>query len=303
MNEREEDKLNGALMENLTDKIIISYDGENIKNHQMDIDDFIQSVSGAVDLLKVIADELNLPEDSIQIKIAPLKAGSLEAVIYLLAGGIATYVGTNFADGMGIGETFKQWGREFAGFLGLKRDNKIDSTNLAQKSTEVNTIQGKLLQNKSAHQAVNEIVKCMNNDAETIKVELPDQNISENFVRTNINNLVSNPFVEPLDKADESVQDKNMQLYLEKVGIVGTKWTFYEKISDKKIKRIDADVLDNQLLKDARNSSLEQEYKNVPLFCKVRIKIHKKAGAKKASPAEYYIIECRKDEPLLLFPD
>jgi hypothetical protein len=295
------------LNESVFDRIIIDYDGAKIKNHQMDIDDFVQSIAGFADLLKIVANELKLPEDAIDIQIAPLEKGSLKAtIIALIKWSLLTsagYVAWNVADELGAQQAVKTWARETLTFVKEKRDVKIDSVNLAQKSADASTIQGRLLQIKDAHTAVNDIVRSLtNNNAETIDIQLLDQSISEHFDGSNIANLISDPFNEPSIKEEVSVEEKDIRLYLENVGITGTKWAFYEKLSEKRIKRISAEVLDDDLLKDARNSALEQKYKNVPLLCKVRIKTYKKPGAKRTSPPDYYIIDCQKDEPLTLFP-
>lgn len=282
------------------EQIIIDYDGENIVNHQIDINDFLISAGGCGDLLRIVADELNIPKDAIKITIGPLEKGSVKTAIFIA---IATYAAGKFADGMGIGNIIEQWGKEFITFIQAKRDSKIDSGNLPQLALDSSEIQGRLLQRKDTHQAVNDIVKCLHNDAEKITIKIPDQEILENLTRDNIDNLTTDPFNEPAEKEEEHIEEQTMKLYLESVGITSTQWTFYEKLSDKNVKRITADVLDSNLLNNARNSSLEQEYKDIPLICKVRIKIHKKAGALKASPATYYIIDCQKETPLSLFPE
>lgn len=286
-------------------KIIIDYDGDNIINHQMNLAEFATSISGCNDLLKIIASELGISEENIQINIGPLEPGSLKTtiIISLLAIGGFTleYTATHFLDGMGAGSIIETLGKEFADFLKLKKDKMIISDNLPQQIIEASDIQGKLLQNNSAHEAVVNIVKCLNSEAETLTVELPNQHIYETFYRKNIPNLTSNPFEQHTEIAEETIEERTMTLFLENVGITGDKWTFYEKKPNNKKKQISASVLDGKLLNDARNSSLEKEYKNVPLICTVKIKTYKKAGAKRSSPAEFFIITCSKDEPLSLF--
>ena len=282
------------------EQIIIDYDGENIVNHQIDINDFLISAWGCGDLLRIVAEELNIPKDAIKITIGPLEKGSVKTAIFIA---VATYVAGKFADGMGVGSIIEQWGKEFITFIQTKRDSKIDSGNLPQLAVDSSDIQGRLLQRKDTHQAVNDIVKCLHNDAEKIIIKIPDQEVSENLTRANIGNLTTDPFNEPAEKEEEHIEETTMTLYLENVGITSTQWVFYEKLSDKKFRRIRADVLDNNLLNNARNSSLEQEYKDTPLICKVRIKTHKKARALKASPAAYYIIDCQKASTLSLFQE
>lgn len=282
------------------EQIIIDYDGKNIINHQIDINDFVVSAGGCADLLRIVAYELNIPEEAIKITIGPLEKGSVKASIFI---SIAAYVIGNFIDGTGLGDIIQQWGKDFITFIQTKRDSKIDSNNLPQRAVDSSEIQGKLLQRKDAHQAVNNIVKCLRNDAEKIVIKIPDQEISENLTRENIDNLTTDPFNEPTDREEEHIEETTMTLYLESVGITGTQWGFYKKLSDKNIKRITADVLDNNLLNNARNSSLEQEYKDVPLICKVKIKTHKKAGSLRVSQPTFYIIDCQKDTPLSLLPE
>ena len=282
------------------EQIIIDYDGKNIVNHQIDLNDFLASAGGCANLLEIVAGELSIPKEAVKITIGPLEKGSVKASIFIA---IAGYVVGNFANGMGLGDIIKQWGKEFITFIQTKRDSKIDSGNLPQLAVDSSEIQGRLLQRKDTHQAVNDIVKCLHKDAEKIIIKIPDQEISEKLTRDNMNNLTTDPFNEPAEKEEEHIEEQTMKLYLESVGITSTQWTFYEKLSDKNVKRINADVLDNNLLNNARNSSLEQEYKDIPLICKVRIKTHKKVGALKASPATYYILDCKKETPLSLFPE
>ncbi|MBE6461140.1 MAG: hypothetical protein E7007_04550 [Alphaproteobacteria bacterium] len=280
------------------EQIIIDYDGANIKHHQMDINDFVVSTGGCADLLTIIANELKIPKEAIKITIGPLEQGSLKSVIFV---SILTYAASNFTDGMGVDKILNKWGEEFLTFIQTKRDSKIDSASLPQHAIEATDIQGRLLQRKDTHQAVYDIVKCLNYDAEKITIEIPNQKKSEELTRDNVSNLMTNPFGEPLEKNEEQIEEVYMTLFLENVGITSTEWTFYEKKDNKKTKRITADVLDTNLLMNARNSSLEQEYKNVPLICKVKIKTLKKAGALRTSPPSYYILECRKDMAETLF--
>lgn len=287
-------------MDAIQEQIIIDYDGKNIVHHQIDINDFVVSAGGCGDLLRIIANELNIPKDAVRITIGPLEKGSVKASIFIA---VAGYVVGNFVNGMGVGDIIRQWGKEFMTFIQTKRDLKIDASNLPQQAVDSSEIQGRLLQRKDTHQAVNDIVRCLNNGAEQITIKIPDQEIAENLTRDNMGNLTTDPFNEATKKDEEHIEETTMTLYLESVGITSTQWVFYEKLSNKNERRITADVLDNNLLNNARNSSLEQEYKDIPLVCKVRIKTHKKAGALKASPATYYIIECKKDAPLSLFPD
>ncbi len=282
------------------EQIIIDYDGKNIVNHQIDMNDFLVSASGCANLLEIVATELNIPKEAVKITIGPLEKGSVKASIFIA---IAGYVVGNFANGMGLGDVIKQWGKEFITFIQTKRNSKIDSISLPQRAIDSSEIQGRLLQRKDAHQAVNDFVKCLHNDAEKIIIKIPNQKISENLTRDNMTNLTTDPFNEHDKKEEEHVEEQIMKLYLESVGITSTQWTFYEKLSDKHRRRLTADVLDNNLLNNARNSSLEQEYKDIPLICKVKIKTRKKAGALKSSPTTYYIIECNKYTPLSLFTE
>ncbi|EFL0437611.1 hypothetical protein HIZ05_003407, partial [Escherichia coli] len=67
--------------ENITDKLVVKYDGPALADHKIDLDVLTESLNGLNNLLKEVNLVVNGTSECINVEVEPFKEGSFEYLI------------------------------------------------------------------------------------------------------------------------------------------------------------------------------------------------------------------------------
>lgn len=287
-------------------EVVLDYKGPKLVGHQMELKEFITSVSGIGELLSIISEELGLPKDTFIVDIASIENGCLKVKIIpkiIRAGEIVSAIAGLYQYALKPGYNYVSaiW-ENATQFIAAKKDAK-DINYFTQNLGNVSQLQARLYQNETAHCAVEQFSQCLESEVEEIELlssSLPSSNLV--IKSDDRESLTISPFIEA--EPEETSQRVHMVLYLEGVHIEeSSKWQFIVKNdrTGKKQKEFDAEVLAENLLNIGREQAL-RKFENKPLYCTVIIKTIKKPGKKRATK-EFFITDCSLEQDNKLFLD
>jgi len=285
-------------------EITLDYSGEKIKNHTMDLELFTQSLNGLNSLLRIVSKELGVKEDDITIDIGVIEEGCLKTKItFAVISSFMLYQVSDTAFSH-YEEKFQLWDKVDNIVVKIYKETKqfiqtkktiLNSKEFPTKLAEASLVQTHLMQNIYAHESVDDLTFCLEEEAETLDISSTKNEESLKIYRSDRQALQITPFEQSEVKdLEESVDTEVMSLYLEGALLDSKKWVFYTKgFENKNRGKIHAEVWDNDLLKLGREN-LEQ-FRDKELRCEVKIKTVKKIGSKRAKK-EYIITKCNMDD-------
>lgn len=283
--------------------LTIHYDGEKLKNHQMELESFVISLEGFNNLFHEIAKELGLEQENFKINISPLENGGVKTKLLLFVTFVGTAVGGHlFNKTLDDLKLYERTGlrnivMHFSKFVGKKLDP--DNENNINKLTKgLDHTSNRIMINPNIHKNTEIFASVLNYEAEKIEINSPLL-VKKIEIAKEQKNLLSSPFRD--DNANEEVDENIKILILEGPRSIDDEWTFIEKqeaSESNKQKTLKAEVLDANLLRLGRNKCLS-ELEDKELTCTMLIKKIKKPGNKKYS-VKKYITKCEYSSELFL---
>ena len=274
----------------------LHYDGKQITNHKMKLDDFLFSLEGFSSLLKEIAQEMGIPQECLRLEIQPLEQGGVKAYVvagvFGLASFIAGHLGEHFFDDIHLYERsiLPRLAHHVNQFLDRKK-SVSDYKDLQQLTLGLDVESSHIMTNKQVHAAAEQFASALEYSVDTLEVTSTIDPHSVQLIKSDFPKF-HNPFAE-IDP-EEKVYNEEKVLRIEGLRFSGNEWIFYEKDSKgnwDKENTFRAIVLDQVLLSLGRDNSLNVlQEKN--LYCTVRCREITKAGNKKRT-IERSIIRCR----------
>lgn len=266
-------------------QIILDYSGKATENHSMDIKDFTNSLNGFYDLLKLVSNKYGFIDEEIKIEIKDVKDGSLMAIInfYLEHKELIGDMANIFEVGGVIYFVYEK-------FINYLKNKKQISNIKDLNSIKVieNLESNSILDDINSHKNTNIFTECLEKGIDIIEIKTDNKKIeSLNLSKNDRKNLAFIP--ENKELKSEIIEEKNMILFLDGLRGSSTKWPFF-KLKDEKKEKITATVLSEFLLEFAKDN-IYNDYSNIKLYCKIKIKSFIKEGGKNYS-TEYYIISC-----------
>lgn len=276
----------------------IHYDGEQISNHKMKLEVFLQSLQGFDSLLKEIAQEIGIPSECLQLEIQPLENGGVKAYIVVgLLGFLGGHLGDRFLTDIQLYERLQlsHLANRVNQFLDRKK-SVSNYKNFSELTSGLDLEATHIMMNKGVHGAAEEFTSALQYGADILELSSTTSQSIERITRGELPKF-RNPFIDP--DLEENVYQEEKILRLDGPRFSGEEWLFYEKNHkgewDKK-RTFKAIVLNQFLLSLGRENSL-QELEDRDLYCTVRYREILKVGNRKKT-IEKYIIECRLTQEL-----